>query len=149
MPRSELMTWQSRQRRWIKKHRGKQYVVSCRQLGTAATKDASLQAANEWWKQRQKELDLEYFESTGSKARWEGLSERLSKTHDVAKRRGQLPLPRNHVRFWRRNELRTREARAAAGWNTVPSCAEARQYAEGGGPCLSLMTFRLSFSRAC
>jgi hypothetical protein len=40
------MMWVPAQRRWIKKHCGKMYSVSCRQLGCAETKDASSNAAN-------------------------------------------------------------------------------------------------------
>jgi integrase len=56
MARSYSMTWVSEQRRWLKKYRGKLYGVSCRQLGTDDTKDASWQAANEWWQKKQTEL---------------------------------------------------------------------------------------------
>lgn len=38
-------------------YRGEVYVVSCRQLGVAETKDASYRAANAWWDARQKEID--------------------------------------------------------------------------------------------
>lgn len=52
------MTWQPGPKRWVKKvpaHlqpavRKKLVAVSCRQLGTKATKEASLVAANDWWK---------------------------------------------------------------------------------------------------
>jgi hypothetical protein len=85
------MTWQARHRRWIKKHRGKQYVVSCRQLRTAPTKEASLQAANDWWTRRKVELDKEHFEKSGSRISWERLSETLSKTSDIEQKNGHLP----------------------------------------------------------
>ena len=39
-------------------HRGKLYVVSCRQLGVPETKEASWRAANEWWEQQQGIADL-------------------------------------------------------------------------------------------
>jgi integrase len=52
------MTWQPGSKRWVKKVPaqlqsavGKTLVaVSCRQLGTKSTKEASLAAANDWWK---------------------------------------------------------------------------------------------------
>jgi integrase len=51
------MTWVPAQRRWIKKHRGKMYSVSCRQLGTAESRDASATAANTWWDAKLKEIE--------------------------------------------------------------------------------------------
>src|SRR5438132_1057748 len=56
MARKLLMTWVAASRRWIKKHRGKMYSVSCRQLGTDDTKEASASAANDWWEAKEKEL---------------------------------------------------------------------------------------------
>jgi integrase len=38
-------------------HRGKRFWVSCRQLGTADTKEASILAANAWWRKKQTEID--------------------------------------------------------------------------------------------
>jgi integrase len=38
-------------------HRGKRFWVSCRQLGTADTKEASILAANAWWRKKQAEID--------------------------------------------------------------------------------------------
>ena len=57
MPIPELMTWIAAQRRWTKSYRGKRYYVSCRQLGTAETKEDSIQAANQWWRDKQAEID--------------------------------------------------------------------------------------------
>lgn len=57
MPEIELMTWAPKQRRWLKKYRGKMYSVSARQLERSPTKAASRKAANEWWIAKQKELD--------------------------------------------------------------------------------------------
>jgi integrase len=37
---------------------GRRFYVSCRQLGTAETKEASVQAANRWWSAKQSDLDL-------------------------------------------------------------------------------------------
>ena len=51
------MTWTAKQSRWIKEYRGKHYSVSCKQLKTAKTKEASRQAANEWWLKKQEEID--------------------------------------------------------------------------------------------
>jgi integrase len=51
------MTWISDSRRWIKKHKGKMYAVSCRQLGRPETKEGSAAAANRWWEAKQKEIE--------------------------------------------------------------------------------------------
>ncbi|HMF15259.1 MAG TPA: hypothetical protein VKE94_23250 [Gemmataceae bacterium] len=51
------MTWQASTRRWFKKHKGKIYVVSCRQLGVAETKEASTTAAKGWWEAQLKEIE--------------------------------------------------------------------------------------------
>ena len=59
MAAKELMGWNADQKRWFKKYRGKMHAVSCRQLGSPPTKDASRQAANEWWEAREKELGIE------------------------------------------------------------------------------------------
>jgi integrase len=52
-----LMTWVPAQRRWIKKHRGKMYAVSCKQLGCPNTKEGSAAAANAWWEAKEKEIE--------------------------------------------------------------------------------------------
>jgi integrase len=57
MARKLQMTWQASTRRWFKKYQGKIYAVSCRQLGTEPSKDASLAAANAWWEAKQTEID--------------------------------------------------------------------------------------------
>jgi integrase len=65
MARVYLMSWDGKNRRWLKEYtpRGgvkKKYAVSCRQLGLPRdqwTMDRSYQAANEWWKQKQDEID--------------------------------------------------------------------------------------------
>lgn len=49
MPLKQLMTWQRDKKRWRKFHEGKWYFVSCCQLGTEGTRQASRKAANEWW----------------------------------------------------------------------------------------------------
>lgn len=57
MPTPELMTWVPSRRRWTRMHRGKRFWVSCKALGVPETKEASLQAANAWWRAKQAELD--------------------------------------------------------------------------------------------
>ncbi len=46
------------------KVRGKMYSVSCRQLGTPPTKEASTSAANAWWLRKQAEIDRKASEPT-------------------------------------------------------------------------------------
>jgi len=58
MPKNYQMTWVPSSRRWRKVHRGKVYMLSCRQLGVPETKEASWQAANEWWEREQGIADL-------------------------------------------------------------------------------------------
>ncbi len=43
----------------MKWHRGKNYSVSCRQLGVEPTKEASYQAANAWWEDKEAEIEAE------------------------------------------------------------------------------------------
>jgi integrase len=50
------MTWVPGRKGWMKWYRGRNYSVSCRQLGTEPTKEASWQAANEWWLEKEAEL---------------------------------------------------------------------------------------------
>lgn len=57
MARNILMTWVSDRKGWLKWHKGKMYSVSCRQLGTEPTKEASWLAANQWWEAKQASLD--------------------------------------------------------------------------------------------
>jgi integrase len=58
MPVPELMTWVPAQRRWTKMYRGRRHYISVRQLGIVPeTKEASLAAANQWWRDKQAELD--------------------------------------------------------------------------------------------
>jgi integrase len=52
------MTWVPAGRRWRRVHKGKVYVVSCRQLGAPETKEASWRAANEWWERQQAIADI-------------------------------------------------------------------------------------------
>jgi hypothetical protein len=85
------MGWQSGQRRWIKKHCGKQYVVSCRQLGVDPTREASRAAANDWWRTKKAELEQSRFEASGSERALSRLAESLEFSADIAERNGNLP----------------------------------------------------------
>jgi len=58
MPTVELMSWVTDQKRWLKWYKGKMYSRSTRQLGTDPTKEASRKAANEWWREKQAEIDV-------------------------------------------------------------------------------------------
>jgi integrase len=51
------MSWEPTRKRWWKQYRGRRYLVSCRQLGTRETKEASYQAANAWWLTKKIEID--------------------------------------------------------------------------------------------
>lgn len=57
MPAKPKMTWEPKPRRWRKMHKGKLYVVSCRELGVKETKEASYQAADAWWLKKMAEID--------------------------------------------------------------------------------------------
>src|SRR4051794_9276613 len=57
MARKYHMTWQASTRRWFKKHRGKIFAVSCRQLGAPETKEGSCGAANAWWEAKLSEIE--------------------------------------------------------------------------------------------
>src|SRR5205807_1714392 len=56
MARNYLMTWVSSTCRWAKWYRGKNYAVSCDQLGCPRTKEGSWRQANEWWNRKQAEI---------------------------------------------------------------------------------------------
>jgi integrase len=58
MPVRELMTWIAGQKRWTKMYRGRRYYVSARQLGCPETKEGSIQAANQFWRDKQAEIDF-------------------------------------------------------------------------------------------
>jgi integrase len=58
MPRKYELSWDAKNRRWLKEYRGKKYSVSCRQLYVPETKEASYQAANDWWTRKRAEIDL-------------------------------------------------------------------------------------------
>jgi integrase len=51
------MTWEPAKDRWRKMYKGHVYTISCRELGRPATKEASYQQANAWWKTKQAEID--------------------------------------------------------------------------------------------
>jgi hypothetical protein len=57
MPASFDMTWDASARRWTRMHKGIRYKVSCRQLGVPETKEASRQAANDWWRSKLAEIE--------------------------------------------------------------------------------------------
>jgi hypothetical protein len=57
MSRKQTMTWEKARSRWRKMFEGKVYTVSPKELGTPATKEASQDAANEWWEAKQAELE--------------------------------------------------------------------------------------------
>lgn len=61
MPYAELMTWDEKRKYWRRFQDGKRFTVSCRQLGLPKdqhTKEASREAANEWWKKIEATLTL-------------------------------------------------------------------------------------------
>src|SRR4051812_43916205 len=57
MPRKFDLTWDSTRLRWRKVHRGKVYVISCKELGAPPNKEGSYQAANDWWETKRAEID--------------------------------------------------------------------------------------------
>jgi integrase len=57
MPRVVLMTWIQSQKRWTKYYKGQRYYVSAKALGCPPNQADSLLRANEWWRQRQAEVD--------------------------------------------------------------------------------------------
>ncbi len=59
MPVPELMTWVPGQRRWCKQYAGRRYYISARKLGCPETKEGSILAANQWWRDKQAELDYD------------------------------------------------------------------------------------------
>jgi integrase len=62
MPRRPDLSWDKKNRRWLKEYRGKKYAVSCRQLREQGydvlsdTKPGSYIAANAWWARKEFEL---------------------------------------------------------------------------------------------
>lgn len=69
MARKPLMTWVPTGRRWIKKHKGRMYAVSCKQLGCPDTKEGSVAAANAWWEAKQAEVETNPPEATEEEKR--------------------------------------------------------------------------------
>lgn len=57
MPRQYQMTYVHSRKGWMKHHQGKNYAVSCAQLGTPVGKEASYLAANAWWERKLNELE--------------------------------------------------------------------------------------------
>jgi hypothetical protein len=51
------MTWNEKSKRWFKKYKKRQYVVSCKELVVPATKEGSVKAANGWWVWKKMRLD--------------------------------------------------------------------------------------------
>jgi integrase len=84
---SYQMTWVPGGRRWRKVYKGKAHYVSCRQLGTAETKEASWRAANAWWERQQALLDLPGDDDRMARAvRVRNLVEDFSQLDDEARR---------------------------------------------------------------
>jgi len=75
MAKKYLMTWDARRKRWGKnvKIRGKWRIVnvSPKLLGCPATKEGSWKAANDWWKEQEKELKRQEREENTTYARLE------------------------------------------------------------------------------
>jgi integrase len=59
MPRQFSMTFVPARKGWLKNFKGKNYAVSCAQLGCAATKEASYVAANAWWAKKLADLEAQ------------------------------------------------------------------------------------------
>ncbi len=57
MPRLVEMNWVASRGQWRRFYRGQTYYVSPRQLGCEPTQQASVVAANEWWKKKKAEID--------------------------------------------------------------------------------------------
>jgi integrase len=57
MARVYQMSWDGPRARWTKMYRGARYYVACSVLNAPATKEASYQAANEWWRRKRAEVD--------------------------------------------------------------------------------------------
>jgi integrase len=57
MPRAYEMSWDDKQKRWVKMYKGQRYTVACSVLGAPDTKDGSRVAANNWWKAKRAEID--------------------------------------------------------------------------------------------
>jgi integrase len=51
------MSWDDKQKRWVKMYKGQRYTVACSVLGAPDTKDGSRVAANNWWKAKRAEID--------------------------------------------------------------------------------------------
>jgi len=51
------MSWDGKRGRWAKMFRGQRFTVACSVLGVPATKEASYQAANEWWRKKRAQIE--------------------------------------------------------------------------------------------
>ena len=61
MSKKAFMGWDRGMKRWQKRYRGKLHVVSPRQLGLhERTKEATTEAANQWWISKKQEIDAAY-----------------------------------------------------------------------------------------
>ena len=52
-----LMTWDAKTKTWFKKYKRRRLAVSCRQLKTDPTKEGSALLANQWFREKKKEID--------------------------------------------------------------------------------------------
>jgi hypothetical protein len=64
--KTELMNWVPSTKRWTRMHKGKAYWVSCRQLDCPATKEASRDAANLYWRT----IEAKHFEESQENQHW-------------------------------------------------------------------------------
>ena len=63
MPKAVQMTWIKGQKHWTKMHKGVRYYISPKELGTEATMEASVHAANRWWEEKKRSLDMEEWQA--------------------------------------------------------------------------------------
>ena len=82
MPSECLMTWVPSLKRWQKQYKGKTHAVSCRQLKCQATKTASRKAANDWWIEKQNEID-ERLNARSHPARVVGHYDEAMQNHNI------------------------------------------------------------------
>ncbi len=57
MPFLEFMSWDKSKKRWHRMHQGVMYRVPASRLGPVPTRDATRQAANDWWQKKEAELN--------------------------------------------------------------------------------------------
>ena len=87
MAKAELMSWVKTEKRWVKMFKGKRFAVSPRQLGTNSTKEASQEAANNWWREKMAELSVQ--ESNKAPHIFQDTIDTLSKKRLWALRHGE------------------------------------------------------------